>query len=77
MSEMKINIRGHVGPDGHLRLDVPTKLASADVDVTVTIQTSNGAGHGAGTRCDFSDLAGKLIWSGDAVAQQRGLRDEW
>jgi hypothetical protein len=26
---------------------------------------------------DFSDLAGKLRWSGDAVAEQRRLRDEW
>lgn len=26
---------------------------------------------------DFSDLAGKLEWKGDAVTQQRLLRDEW
>lgn len=26
---------------------------------------------------DFSDLAGKLEWKGDAVAEQRRLRDEW
>lgn len=26
---------------------------------------------------DFSDLAGKLQWQGDAVAQQRLIRDEW
>lgn len=26
---------------------------------------------------DFSDLAGKLQWQGDAVAQQRRIRDEW
>ncbi|MFM2314933.1 MAG: hypothetical protein RLZZ04_4209 [Cyanobacteriota bacterium] len=26
---------------------------------------------------DFSDLAGKLSWQGDAVAAQRKLRDEW
>lgn len=25
----------------------------------------------------FSDLAGQLEWDGDAVAQQRALRDEW
>ena len=28
-------------------------------------------------RYDFSDLSGKLAWSGDAVAEQRALRDEW
>lgn len=26
---------------------------------------------------DFSDLAGKLQWRGDALAEQRRLRDEW
>lgn len=26
---------------------------------------------------DFSDLIGKLGWKGDAVGQQRLLRDEW
>tara|TARA_R110001583_G_scaffold155609_1_gene307265 strand:+ start:1596 stop:1820 length:225 start_codon:yes stop_codon:yes gene_type:complete len=26
---------------------------------------------------DFSDLAGKLTWQGDALAEQRKLRDEW
>ena len=26
---------------------------------------------------DFSDLAGKLEWQGDAVEEQRRLRDEW
>ena len=26
---------------------------------------------------DFSDLYGKLDWEGDAVTEQRKLRDEW
>jgi hypothetical protein len=26
---------------------------------------------------DFSDIAGRLQWQGDAVAEQRRLRDEW
>ena len=26
---------------------------------------------------DFSDLAGKLQWEGNALAQQRTIRDEW
>ena len=26
---------------------------------------------------DFSDIVGKLQWKGDAVAEQRRLRDEW
>ena len=26
---------------------------------------------------DFSDIAGQLHWKGDALMEQRGLRDEW
>ncbi len=26
---------------------------------------------------DFSDIVGKLEWHGDAVKEQRRLRDEW
>ena len=26
---------------------------------------------------DFSDLVGKLEWKGDALKEQRKLRDEW
>ena len=26
---------------------------------------------------DFSEIAGKLKWTGDAVLEQRNLRDEW
>lgn len=26
---------------------------------------------------DFSDVAGKLKWQGDAVQEQRKIRDEW
>lgn len=26
---------------------------------------------------DFSDIAGKLEWQGDAIQEQRTIRDEW
>jgi predicted DNA-binding antitoxin AbrB/MazE fold protein len=28
-------------------------------------------------RYDFSDLVGKLTWRGDALNEQRRIRDEW
>ena len=28
-------------------------------------------------KIDFSDIAGKLSWEGDALAEQKRLRDEW
>ncbi|MFN4254022.1 MAG: hypothetical protein ACK4Q5_03315 [Saprospiraceae bacterium] len=42
-----------------------------------SIQPRPAETGGSGNRFDFSDLAGTLEWRGDAVAQQRILRDEW
>ena len=42
--------------------------------VEVVKQTPYGSGKPI---FDFSDLAGKLQWKGDAVEEQRRLRDEW
>jgi hypothetical protein len=33
--------------------------------------------NGKSRRFSFADLAGTLRWKGDAVAEQRRLRDEW
>ena len=46
--------------------------AEADVTITVTLDDKSAV-----RRYSFRDLAGKLKWSGDAVAEQRRLRDEW
>ncbi|NUO01265.1 MAG: hypothetical protein HUU01_11680 [Saprospiraceae bacterium] len=34
-------------------------------------------GESTSPKYDFSDLAGKLEWKGDAVDEQRLLREEW
>lgn len=71
-----LKLKSHVDSDGHLRLDVPTALPTGDVDLVLVIEPILPAvlierGY------DFSDLAGRLRWSGDAVAQQHLLRHEW
>lgn len=71
-----LKLKCHVDRDGHLRLDVPTTLPTGDVELVLVIEpvlpaTTPGAGY------DFSDLAGRLRWPGDAVEQQRALRHEW
>lgn len=64
-----------IDSDGHLKLDLTTQLPEGDVELVVVI---NPASELPGVRTyDFSDLAGKLSWRGDAVANQRSLRDEW
>ena len=68
-----LTFKSHIGDDGHLRLDVPTDLPKGDVELVLVIESVSAAK----SRYDFSDLAGQLRWPGDAIAEQRTLRNEW
>jgi hypothetical protein len=65
-----------VDASGHLHLDIPTQLSPGQVNIVVVLSpiTSNSTQK---PNYDFSDLAGKLVWQGDALAMQKVLRDEW
>ncbi len=52
-------------------LSVKTKTEALE-----TVDSNKTSGNGP-QKYQFSDLAGKLEWDGDAVAQQRALRNEW
>ncbi|NJP08941.1 MAG: hypothetical protein HC866_05175 [Leptolyngbyaceae cyanobacterium RU_5_1] len=67
-------LTGAIDSDGHLRLDVPTQLASGAVELVLVIHPK--VQETISKRYDFSDLAGKLNWQGNAVEEQRMLRDE-
>ncbi|PSB25163.1 hypothetical protein C7B82_24275 [Stenomitos frigidus ULC18] len=71
-----LSLIGQVDANGHLRLDVPTHLPPGDVELVLVINpvASTPARSQA---YDFSDLAGRLQWQGDAIAMQRTIRDEW
>jgi hypothetical protein len=61
---------------GQLNIKIPTNLEAGKVDLVVIINPiaeKEKNNH----KYDFSDLIGKLSWQGDAVAEQRKLRDEW
>ena len=60
---------------GHLNLDLLTQVPPGKVKIKVTIQPIIEAV--TRPNYDFFDLIGQLSWQGDAVAQQRALRDEW
>ena len=48
------------------------------LDYVKIVQPASTPSPGQEPRCyDFSDIAGKLEWKGDAVHQQRLLRNEW
>lgn len=57
-------------------LDIPTQLAPGQVNIVLVLNPVV-ASKAQNSDYSFSDLAGQLIWQGDAVAMQRTLRDEW
>ncbi|MBX9784717.1 MAG: hypothetical protein K2X48_15620 [Chitinophagaceae bacterium] len=61
-------------PTNPLTIELPKDYENKKVEVIVMKldETVNGTG-----KYDFSDIAGKLEWKGDALAQQKKLRDEW
>ncbi len=69
-----LTIETEISPDGHLRLDVPTELPPGKAEVVIVAAPLE---NGRANRYDFSDLAGRLKWQGDAVAEQHRLRNEW
>jgi hypothetical protein len=57
-----------------LVVDIPDEYRDKKVEVIVRpLQEENGGQK----KYDFSKFFGKLEWKGDAVAEQRKLRDEW
>lgn len=61
---------------GHLHLDIPTQLAPGQVNIVVVLNPV-ASEKTQKSDYDFSDLAGKLVWEGDALAMQKVLWDEW
>ena len=70
-----LTLTGKIDCDGHLRLDVPTQLPAGDVELALVINPTSE--EKPNKKYNFSDLAGKFTWQGDAVTVQRSLRDEW
>ncbi len=71
METLKISTT--IKADGHLQIDVPTRLHEGEVDVILIIENR----HKTSLQYDFSDLAGKLKWNGNALETQTAMRNEW
>jgi len=56
-------------------LDTPPQMLSHQ-RVVITLASTKPSQQSA-PRYDFSDLIGRLKWRGDAVAEQRAIRNEW
>jgi hypothetical protein len=59
---------------GHLKIDIPTSFSNKTIEVRIGMTLLSPKKK---KPLDFSDLAGKLKWTGDALDTQRSLRDEW
>ncbi len=70
-------IRTHARPKNRrVTVDIPPEYPQGLYEV-VLLPVETGGETGSVSRYDFSDLAGRLKWKGDAVAVQRTLRNEW
>lgn len=57
-----------------LTIELPEEYQNTKVEVIVLpLEEQNEAPK----KYDFSKFVGKLEWKGDALAEQRKLRDEW
>lgn len=65
-----------VNASGHLLLDIPTQLAPGQVNVVLVLNPVV-VSKAQNPNYNFSDLAERLTWQGDAVAMQRAHSDEW
>ena len=66
-------VRSIVRPEGkNINLTIPSSFIGVDIEILAfpVVEAER-------KEYDFSDLAGKLKWRGDAVKEQRALRDEW
>ncbi len=61
----------------HLQIEIPEELKGKEVEIIILPVETELTPNPDKMNYDFSDLAGKLEWRGDAVAVQRSLRDEW
>ncbi len=63
--------KGKIDKNGVLRIKHPAFTLNKEIEVTITFEEEKL------NKYDFSDLAGKLSWKGDALAFQKTLRNEW
>ena len=69
-----VKTKGKVGSDGRLRLDVPVELPAGTVELVLVV---GGSPQPNGSKYNFTGVVGRLEWQGDALKEQRKLRDEW
>ncbi len=59
-----------------ITIDLPEEYVNKKIEVLI-LPLEENAEQPKKRKYDFSDFYGKLQWQGDALAEQRKLRDEW
>ena len=62
--------------NGIIHLDIPTKYSNCNTELIIIIDKKKELNKES-RQYDFSNIAGKLSWRGDAVKEQRVIRNEW
>lgn len=57
-------------------IDLPEEFINKKIEVLI-LPVEEDAEQASKPKYDFSEFFGKLKWNGDALAEQRKLRDEW
>jgi len=66
-------IREIIRPKGKsVRISIPSEFRNVKIEILMFPATDQKS-----TTYDFSAFTGKLDWRGDAVKEQRKLRNEW
>ena len=69
-----VRVRKKTDEKGLIHVDVQTDRECMDVELVILIHDVPASSD---SRYNFSDLGGKLQWSGDAVTTQRRIRNKW
>jgi hypothetical protein len=68
-----IETTAHIDNKGFISIQKPLAVKNKDVKIIVLMNENLPTQK----KYDFSDMIGKLKWKGDALAEQKKLRNEW
>ena len=64
--------------NGQITIVLPEQYANTELEVIIRPLSPNEAATSNNIKnYDFTDLMGKLQWKGDALKEQKKLRDKW
>lgn len=79
-----IKLKTKVEKNGNITLNIPTKFQNSEIEMIIIMnelplkkKEENNNKTTDRNKYDFSKFSNKLNWQGDAVKEQRKLRDEW